>query len=49
VSAACASRQHPDGSCITDINARYTVVRAPSGRNPSLNEMFIINRIETCR
>jgi small-conductance mechanosensitive channel len=33
---------------ITDINARYTVVRAPSGPNPSMpNEMFIINRIET--
>ena len=32
---------------ITDINARYTVVRAPSGRESIVpNEMFIINRIE---
>lgn len=32
---------------ITDINARYTVVRAPSGRESIVpNEMFISNRIE---
>lgn len=32
---------------ITDIKARYTVVRAPSGRESIVpNEMFIINRIE---
>ena len=32
---------------ITDINARYTVVRAASGRESIVpNEMFIINRIE---
>ena len=32
---------------ITDINARYTVVRAQSGRESIVpNEMFIINRIE---
>ena len=32
---------------ITDINARYTVVRAPSGRESIVpNEMFIINRVE---
>ena len=32
---------------ITDINARYTVVRAPSRRESIVpNEMFIINRIE---
>ena len=33
--------------CITDIKARYTVVRAPSGRESIVpNEMFISNRIE---
>lgn len=33
--------------CITDINARYTVVRALSGRESIVpNEMFISNRIE---
>lgn len=32
---------------ITDINARYTIVRAPSGRESIVpNEMFISNRIE---
>lgn len=32
---------------ITDINAHYTVVRAPSRRESIVpNEMFIINRIE---
>jgi small-conductance mechanosensitive channel len=32
---------------VTDINARYTVVRAPSGRESIVpNEMFIINRVE---
>ena len=32
---------------ITDINARYTVVRAPTGRESIVpNEMFISNRIE---
>lgn len=32
---------------ITDINARYTVVRAPSGRESIVpNEMFISNRVE---
>jgi small-conductance mechanosensitive channel len=32
---------------ITDIKARYTVVRSPSGRESIVpNEMFIINRIE---
>ena len=33
--------------CVTDINARYTVVRAPTGRESIVpNEMFISNRIE---
>ena len=32
---------------ITDINARYTVVRAPTGRESIVpNEMFITNRVE---
>lgn len=32
---------------ITDINARYTIVRAPSGRESIVpNEMFISNRVE---
>ena len=32
---------------ITDINARYTVVRSPTGRESIVpNEMFIVNRVE---
>lgn len=35
---------------ITDINARYTVMRALSGRESIVpNEMFISNRMKTCR
>jgi small-conductance mechanosensitive channel len=32
---------------VTDINARYTVVRSPTGRESIVpNEMFIVNRVE---